>query len=108
MKPTLPGYQIGSLIGEGVCGRVWAAEDPMGNKVAIRSFEALSVNLDIVREVGSRLLEASGDANGLVPIWMQALELKPAMQVTPLLADVEELTSVAGGSWQLEALKRFL
>ncbi|GHC40206.1 protein kinase domain-containing protein [Roseibacillus persicicus] len=91
MKPTLPGYQIGELIGEGVCGRVWAAEDPVGNAVAVRTLNALSVNLDLVREVGRRLHGVTVEGHGPIPIWLQALDLKPAMEVTPLIADeVEE------------------
>ena len=93
MKPTLPGYQIGNLIGEGVCGRVWAAEDPVGNAVAVRTLSALSVNLDLVREVGRRLHGVNIEGHGPIPIWLQALDLKPAMEVSPLLADAvgEEL-----------------
>lgn len=87
MKPTLPGYQIGEMIGEGVCGKVWAAEDPVGNQVAVRSHNALSVNLDLVREVGRRLDGVSLDGHGPIPIWLQALDLRPAMEVTPLIAD---------------------
>lgn len=90
MKPSLPGYQIGELVGEGVCGRVWAAEDPVGNAVAVRSLSALSVNLDLVREVGRRLNGVSSEGHGPVPIWLQALDLKPAMEVTPLIADIVE------------------
>ena len=90
MKPTLPGYQIGELIGEGVCGRVWAAEDPVGNAVAVRTLNALSVNLDLVREVGRRLHGVTIEGHGPIPIWLQALDLKPAMEVTPLLADTVE------------------
>ena len=90
MKPTLPGYQIGELIGEGVCGRVWAAEDPVGNAVAVRTLNALSVNLDLVREVGRRLHGATIEGHGPIPIWLQALELTPAMEVSPLIADVVE------------------
>lgn len=90
MKPTLPGYQIGELIGEGVCGRVWAAEDPVGNAVAVRTLNALSVNVDHVREVGRRLHGVTIEGHGPIPIWLQALELKPAMEVTPLIADVVE------------------
>ena len=59
----------------------------MGNAVAVRTFNALSVNLDIVKEVGTRLLEVSADGHGPIPIWLQATDLKPAMQVTPLLVD---------------------
>lgn len=87
MKPTLPGYQIGDLIGEGVCGRVWAAEDPVGNEVAVRTLNALSVNIDLVREVGRRLHGVTIEGHGPIPIWLQALDLKPAMEVTPLIAD---------------------
>lgn len=90
MKPSLPGYQIGEMIGEGVCGRVWAAEDPVGNAVAIRTLSALSVNLDLVREVGRRLQGVTIEGHGPIPIWLQALELKPAMEVTPLIADEVE------------------
>ncbi|MGJ8724837.1 MAG: protein kinase domain-containing protein [Roseibacillus sp.] len=90
MKPTLPGYQIGELIGEGVCGRVWAAEDPVGNAVAVRALNALSVNLDLVREVGRRLHGVTIEGHGPIPIWLQALDLKPAMEVSPLIADVVE------------------
>ena len=90
MKPSLPGYQIGELIGEGVCGRVWAAEDPVGNAVAVRTLNALSVNIDLVREVGRRLQGVTIEGHGPIPIWLQALDLKPAMEVTPLIADVLE------------------
>ena len=90
MKPTLPGYQIGEMIGEGVCGRVWAAEDPVGNAVAVRTLNALSVNLDLVREVGRRLHGVSSEGHGPIPVWLQALDLSPAMEVTPLIADVVE------------------
>lgn len=87
MKPNLPGYQIESLIGEGVCGSVWAAEDPMGNEVAVRVLDALCVNLEHVREVGQRLDGYVPGGHGPVPIWMQALELTPALQVVPLIAE---------------------
>lgn len=90
MKPILPGYQIGELIGEGVCGRVWAAEDPVGNAVAVRTLNALSVNLDLIREVGRRLHGVTVEGHGPIPIWLQALDLKPAMEVTPLIVDVVE------------------
>lgn len=90
MKPSLPGYQIGELIGEGVCGRVWAAEDPMGNSVAVRALSSLSVNLNLVREVGRRLHGSANQGHGPMPIWLQALDLKPAMEVTPLIADTVE------------------
>lgn len=87
MKPNLPGYQIDSLIGEGVCGSVWAAEDPMGNEVAVRAFDALAINLEHVREVARRLDGYTSEGHGPVPIWMQALDLKPALQVMPLIAE---------------------
>ena len=87
MKPKLPGYQITELVGTGVCGEVWAAEDPVGNEVAVRTLNALSVNLDLVREVGRRLHGVNVEGHGPVPLWLQALELKPAMEVTPLIAD---------------------
>ena len=90
MKPTLPGYQIDDCIGEGVCGKVFAAEDPVGNAVAVRTLNALSVNLNLVKEVGRRLQGATIEGHGPMPIWLQALDLKPAMEVSPLLADVVE------------------
>ena len=88
MKPTLPGYQIAEFIREGVCGSIWAAEDPVGNPVAVRCFNHLSVNLDLLREVGRRLDGASGEGHGPIPIWLQGLDLSPALEVTPLIADV--------------------
>lgn len=90
MKPILPGYQIGEFIGEGACGKVWVAEDPVGNLVAVRTLNALAVNLDLVREVGRRLHGTTLEGHGPIPIWLQALDLKPAMEVTPLIGDFVE------------------
>ncbi|MDP0492331.1 MAG: hypothetical protein Q7Q71_14880 [Verrucomicrobiota bacterium JB023] len=89
MKPTLPGYQIDQLIGEGVCGPVWAAEDPVGNQVAIRALSTLSVNLEHIRESVRRLATVKSEGHGPMPIWLQALDLRPAMLVTPLIGRKE-------------------
>ena len=64
MKPNLPGYQIGDLLGEGISGKVWVAEDPVGNPVAVRALNLQGVNLDLIREVGRRLHGVNIDVMG--------------------------------------------
>lgn len=59
----------------------------MGNAVAVRTLNALSVNMAHVREVGARLQDFPSEGHGPIPIWLQALDLKPAMQVMPLIAE---------------------
>ena len=100
MKPSLPGYNVESFLGEGVCGQVWVAEDPVGNRVAIRSLNYLAINLNLLKETERRLdLNRNQEGGtGAMPIWLKAYDLKPSLQVCPLLADK------LGGEWHPRTL----
>ncbi|MBK1832771.1 protein kinase domain-containing protein [Roseibacillus ishigakijimensis] len=91
MKPSLPGYETGDLIGEGVCGAVWAARDESGRACALRVLDTLSVNFDLARERVKRLPPELALSSGVLPVEKQFFAQKPVVEVSPLVGgDAQE------------------
>ncbi|MGC6582044.1 MAG: protein kinase domain-containing protein [Akkermansiaceae bacterium] len=84
--PTIKGYKIQAEIGTGSAGTVYEAIRQDGVAVAIKVFDTMGSNPGLIRGRMQRLIE-SGVENATVPILAEALNIRPACVVMPLLAE---------------------
>jgi serine/threonine-protein kinase len=71
MRPSLPGYELGTVIGKGGMGEVVVARDPkIGREVAIKRMKAMSPTpADIERFLREAKVQARLDHPAIVPVY---------------------------------------
>ena len=87
--PTIKGYEIQAEIGSGSAGAVYEALRQDGTAVAIKVFDTMASNAALIRSRMQRVIE-SGVQDVTVPIFAEALDIRPACVVMPLLAEAQE------------------
>lgn len=87
--PTIKGYQIEAEIGSGSAGAVFEARRDDGVRVAIKVFNTMASNPTLIKERMQRVIEY-GAQSATVPIFAEALSIRPACLVMPLMAEVFE------------------
>lgn len=86
---TIKGYQIEAEIGSGSAGTVFEARRNDGVRVAIKVFDTLASNPTLIKERMQRVIEY-GAQSATVPILAEALSIRPAYLVMPLMAEFFE------------------
>ncbi len=84
--PDVAGLQVHECVGVGPCGRVYRASDADGRVVAVKVFNAVSVNRELLEEAAARL-EEQGWPEGVMPEWAADFRRRPALCVGPFVAD---------------------
>ncbi|MEZ7919897.1 MAG: protein kinase [Akkermansiaceae bacterium] len=87
--PSIKGHTIEAEIGRGSAGVVYEAQRDDGVRVAIKVFESMASNPALIRARMSRIMDA-GAQSATVPIIAEALEVRPACIVMPLLAEMND------------------
>ncbi|MGJ8694934.1 MAG: serine/threonine protein kinase [Verrucomicrobiaceae bacterium] len=87
--PSIKGHTIEELIGSGSAGSVYEAKRDDGTRVAIKVFESMASNPALIRSRMERVMDG-GAQNVTVPIIAEALDVRPACVVMPLLAEIHE------------------
>ncbi|MGD9419049.1 MAG: protein kinase domain-containing protein [Verrucomicrobiota bacterium JB025] len=83
---SVESLKIGDLIGRGVSGQVFRAEDADGHDVALKIFDEGSVNRDLLARM-TRRLEDGGWPEGVMPVIGAGFNKFPAVRTMPLAAD---------------------
>ena len=96
------GLKIRSIIGSGACGAVYLASREDGQVVAVKVFEALAINRGSLTRTTERL-EEGGWPTGVMPVISASFDERPAVRVTPLMADETE-----DGVWRPRSLQHQL
>lgn len=84
--PRVDGFEIRRLLGAGGCGRVFLATDAAGTLVAVKFFDGMAVQRALLARMTARLREG-GWPEGVLPVVHADFEARPALRVTPLMAD---------------------
>lgn len=87
--PTIKGYQIEAEIGSGSAGTVFQARGDDGLNVAIKVFDTMASNPTLIKARVQRVIE-HGAQSATVPIFAEALSIRPACLVMPLMVEVLE------------------
>jgi len=95
----IEGLEIGDAVGSGGCGTVYRATDADGEVVAVKVFEAMSIQRPLLVR-GCQRLAADGWPGGVAPVLQSGYESRPAVHVTPFYAD-----EVEGGGWRPRTLQ---
>ncbi len=92
-QPQINGYEILSLVGEGACGSIYIARKTNhtapDQRFAIRVFNALAVNRNLIESISGRLTQGSYP-EGVVPITWETSEQGTRCMIMPILADFNE------------------
>lgn len=84
--PVLEDLEILDPLGSGACGKVFAARDGEGRRLAVKIFTAEAVDRGLL-EQASRRLEEGGWPEGLLAETAADFRGAPILRVMPLLAD---------------------
>lgn len=84
--PRVEGLKVLGLAGSGGCGDVYLAEDEGGVRYAVKVFEGMAVQRSLLARMTARL-ETGGWPEGVLPVVFANFESRPALRVTPWLAD---------------------
>ncbi|MDA7864113.1 protein kinase [Akkermansiaceae bacterium] len=87
--PSIKGHTLEAVIGEGSAGVVYEARRDDGVRVAIKVLHSMGSNPALIRSRMARVMEG-GVQNVTVPIIAEALEVRPACIVMPLIATIVE------------------
>ena len=90
MKP--PQLETGGereLLGTGPCGAVFRALRDDGGAMAVKFLDGATINRDLLEEATARLA-AGGWPDGVLPVLEADYRAKPAVRVTPCLADPDD------------------
>ncbi|RPJ35912.1 MAG: hypothetical protein EHM17_00595 [Verrucomicrobiaceae bacterium] len=74
------------LIGESGCGAVFRVKDAGGNALALKIFDAATVNRELLEKT-TRRLQAGGWPDGVLPVVSSDFQASPAFRIMPLMAD---------------------
>jgi tetratricopeptide (TPR) repeat protein len=86
--PEMNELEVICLIGAGESGRVFAARDDGGRVVAVKVFEGMAVNRELISRMVARL-EAGGWPAGVAEIESADFEGRPACWVLPMYGEQE-------------------
>ena len=86
--PLIEGYQIDGLIGEGLCGKVYAATRHEGGRFAIKVLDTMSVNRRVLRFAIDRVAALTSDHH-ILPVHHYNLDHTPYYLVMPLILGPE-------------------
>ncbi|MCU0794500.1 MAG: hypothetical protein MUF31_01050 [Akkermansiaceae bacterium] len=87
--PQLEAFGERELLGTGPCGAVFRAVREDGEVTAVKLLDGMAINRALLEEATARL-EKGGWPDGVLPILEADYRTKPAVRVTPCLADVDE------------------
>lgn len=84
--PRVEGLKVRRLFGAGGCGGVYLAEDDNGGLFALKVFDGMAIQRGLLAKMTGRLA-VGGWPEGVMPLVFSDLESRPALRVTPWLAD---------------------
>ncbi len=87
--PKINGHVIGAEIGRGSTGVVYDARRDDGTRVAIKVFHSMGSNPTLIQSRMGRVTDG-GAQNVTVPIIAEALDVRPACIVMPLMAAITD------------------
>lgn len=96
------GLTIRNQVGSGACGAVYLAVREDGRMVAVKVFEGLAIDRGSLMRTTGRL-ENGGWPEGVMPVLSASFDERPAVRVTPWLAD-----ETADGPWRPRTLQHQL
>jgi len=99
--PDTRELEVFSLIGAGVCGKVYRARDSAGRALAVKVFDPATVNCALLEEAAARLEEAPWP-NNAVEEYSADYRGKQILRVSKLYADE------SGGVWTPRSLQHRL
>lgn len=84
----IEGLDLAEAAGSGACGTVFRATDLTGDEVAVKLFDAMSIQRPLLLQAAERLQEG-GWPEGVMPVLKADYAARPAVRVTPWLADLD-------------------
>ncbi|NDC33344.1 MAG: hypothetical protein EBZ63_06545, partial [Burkholderiaceae bacterium] len=84
--PEIDGLLVRMTLGSGATGTVYLAEDAEGNSLAVKVYQGISINRQILIRTTTRL-EAGGWPQGVMPVISASYESKPAVRITRCFTD---------------------
>lgn len=84
--PNIEGLTVRCLAGAGGCGEVYLAQDAAGGRFALKVFDSMAIQRSLLTRMTGRLQEG-GWPEGVMPVVFYDFERRPAVRVTPWLAD---------------------
>ena len=100
--PHLDAYGERELLDSGPCGAVFRAVKSDGTVTAVKLLDGLAINRPLLEEACSRL-EQGGWPVGVLEVLEADFQTRPAIRVTPCLADQEQ-----DGTWTPRSLQHRL
>lgn len=101
-SPHLDQFEDRELLGSGPSGTIFRARRPGGEAVAVKLLEGMAINRVLLEKACERL-ESGGWPKGVLPVIEADFRSRPAVRVTPCLAD-----PAADGGWRPRSLQHRL
>jgi tetratricopeptide (TPR) repeat protein len=84
--PRVEGFKVRCLFATGGCGDVFLAEDASGGLVAVKVWHGMAIQDSLAARLSARL-EEGGWPEGVMPVAFSDYKRRPALWVTPWMAD---------------------
>ena len=84
----IEGLHLSEAAGTGPCGTVFRATDVTGDELAVKMFEAMAIQRPLLLQASERLEEGGWPA-GVMPVLSADYTARPAVRITPWLADID-------------------
>lgn len=84
--PRIDGLRVKLTVGSGVSGTVYSAEDESGTPLAVKVYQGMSINRQLLAKATQRL-EHGDWPKGVMPIISAAFDGRPALRVTLAYTD---------------------